>query len=934
MIDGSPVEFRPGDSLLAAARRAGVDIPSLCSYPGGDQGGGSCRLCLVEIEGRNGPVPACRTPAREGMAVQTETPLIIRLRRTILELLLADHPLDCLCCWKAGECRLQDLAYRHGVRAPRRLLPPPDRPAAAFRAGDWPSVLSMEPDKCILCGSCVAVCGELHGIPVWNIRGLGRGAAPVAGGGGGLPSEGCRSCGACAEVCPVGAIVPRTGGGDGVGGGVAAYGGDGSVRVDGRSGVHPGGFRTWQRERVRTVCPYCGVGCNIRLETAGGRILLGRPDPECPVSGGRLCVKGAFGLDFIGHPDRLTRPLVRRGGKGGDLEAAGWEEALSFAARSLLEIRERRGSGKIGVIGSAKTPNEDCYALQKFARAVLGTPHVDHCARLCHSSTLAGLSATLGSGTATGSLTDIAAADLVFVIGSNTTESHPVVAYKIRKAVRSGARLVVADPRRVEIARSAHLHLRHRPGTDVALLNGLLQVIDTEGLADRVFIEERTEGYAEAAAAAAAWPPHRASEVTGVPAEAIREAARLYAGAARPVILYAMGITQHHTATMAVTALAGLALACGGVGREGAGIFPLRGHNNVQGACDMGVLPDLLPGYRKTADPDARLPFEGAWGVPIPSEPGLTVVEMSRAAARGDLAALWIVGENSYLSEPEGEETRRGLENLEFLAVQDLFLTETAALADVVFPAAGFAEREGTVTNTERRVQLLTRALEPPLGARPDWEILADMARRLGRPLGFDSLGGIADEIRRLVPSYAGITLERLRARAGGLQWPCPDPAHPGTPTLHLGGFPRGRARFLPADYRPPAEEPDEAYPLLLTTGRVLYHFHTGSLTRRSPALDGLHPLELSEVNPADAARLGVHDGDEAWVVSRRGRVRTRVRLTERVPAGTIFMTFHFRETPANLLTIPALDPISRIPEYKVCAVRLEREGAPSTAQA
>ncbi|MCK5558201.1 MAG: formate dehydrogenase subunit alpha, partial [Candidatus Hydrogenedentes bacterium] len=563
--------------------------------------------------------------------------------------------------------------------------------------------------------------------------------------------------------------------------------------------------------------------------------------------------------------------------------------------------------------------NEENYLFQKFVRVVFGTNNVDHCARLCHASTVAGLARAFGSGAMTNSIDEIERADAILVTGSNTTEAHPIIALRIKAAVmKHGAKLIVADPRRIDLVRFAEVHIRQRPGTDVALFNAMMNVIISEGLHDEDFIRERTEGFDDARAIIEEYTPAVAEEITGVPADDIRRAARIYAGAERASIIYSMGITQHTTGTDNVLTLANLAMLTGNVGKESTGVNPLRGQNNVQGACDLGALPNVFPGYQAVNDEALREKFQKAWNVSLPGEPGLTVVEMMHAAERGELKALYIMGENPALSDPNLNRTRKALEKLDLLVVQDIFLTETAQYADVVLPAASFAEKDGTYTNTERRIQRVRKTLDPPGEARQDWEILCDVATRMGYPMKYSDPGEIMDEIASVTPIYGGISYDRLEGF--GLQWPCPDKSHPGTSYLHKGEFKRGKGKFHATPYRDPAELPDDEYPLILTTGRFLYHFHTGTLSRRSEGLEQICPGGTVEISPEDAASQGIDDGDLVNVASRRGEVLVKAVVTERSPKGTAFMAFHFREAAANLLTNDALDPIAKIPEFKVCA--------------
>jgi formate dehydrogenase major subunit/formate dehydrogenase alpha subunit len=675
-------------------------------------------------------------------------------------------------------------------------------------------------------------------------------------------------------------------------------------------------------KRTLTVCPYCGTGCTFYLVSDGGRLVGVEPSTTHPVSRGGLCVKGWNAYAFVHHPDRLTTPLVRRDGV---LQPATWDEALDLAVERLRAVQERHGADAVMFASSAKATNEENYLLMKLARGVFGTNNIDHCARLCHSSTVTGLAETFGSGAMTNSISCIDQTDMVLVIGSNTSEQHPLIGSRIMNAVRNGTRLIVADNRRIRLSRHADLHLRHKNGSDVALLHGIMHVIIAEGLADEDFIRSRTENYDALAAAVADWTPERSAAATGLEAGQIVAAARLFAGAERAMIVFSMGITQHSHGVDNVRCVAALAMLTGNVGRPGTGVNPLRGQNNVQGGCDMGALPDVYSGYQKVSDPDLREKFARAWGVAtLPAEPGLPLTRAMDAASEGRLKGMFFMGENPILSDPDQGHARSVLENLELLVVQDIFLTETALLADIVLPAACYAEKEGTFTNTERRIQRLRKAVEPPGAARADWEIICAIAERAGYGgMRYAGPMEVMDEIARLTPIYGGIAYDRLGPH--GLQWPCLDRNHPGTPVLHIERFTRGTGHFSPVVHRPPAELPDDDYPLVLTTGRTYFHWHTGTMTRRTHLLDREEPRSFIELHPDDAARLGVRDRDMLLVSSRRGEVITEARVTTMVIPGVVFMPFHFAEGAANALTNNVLDPESSIPEFKVCAVRVEK---------
>jgi len=885
-IDGRQVAAEPGTTILSAARAAGIDIPTLCQDDRLEPFT-ACRLCLVEVEGARAPLVACGTNVSDGMAVRTSTPEIDEQRVVLLDLLLSDHKNDCIVCDQAGGCRLQEMAYRFGISTTSYAGEARDYPARE----DTPFI-AYDPAKCILCGRCVGVCREVQQCNVLDFAERGFDSLITTSFGRSMVETECEMCGNCVSACPTGALQDKL------------------SRFE---------CRTWDVTPVDTVCPFCGCGCNIQLLVKDGRVVrvsspLGKGPGE-----GNLCVKGRYGYQFINHPERLTQPLLRRDGA---LVAATWDEALELVAQRFAAIKAEHGADAIVGFSSARCTNEDNFLFQKFMRAVVGTQNVDHCARLCHASTVTGLRQSLGSGAMTNSFVDLEEADAILIIGSNTSEAHPIAALHIKQALRRGARLIVIDPRRIDMARRADVHLQLLSGTNVAVVNGLMHVILEEGLADQEFIAGRTEGYEDLPALLAAYTPQLVEEISGVPAAKLRAAARLFGSAERGAIFYSMGITQHSHGTEHVLALSNLALLTGNLGRRGTGVNPLRGQNNVQGACDMGALPDVYTGYQAVADPAAREKFSQAWGVELGAEPGLTVTEAFDGIAAGSVRALYVVGENPVLSDPDQQHVVESLKDLDFLVVQDIFLSETAQLADVVLPAASFAEKDGTFTNTERKVQRVRAAVPSPGEARADWRIVNDLACRMGADWSYTHPREIMAEIDALTPSYAGITYERLDAE-GGLCWPCPDVDHPGTPILHIGAFTRGKGRFFPIAYQPPAEVAGGDYPLTLTTGRMLEHYHTGTMTRRSDGLNELVPTGFAEIHPDDAARLGISDGAAVSVETRRGAISIAANVTSRVRPGTVFVPFHFWESPANRLTNTARDPMAKIPEFKVCACRV-----------
>ncbi len=674
-------------------------------------------------------------------------------------------------------------------------------------------------------------------------------------------------------------------------------------------------------EKISTICPYCGCGCGLYLHVEKGVLKGVSPSRNHPVNTGSLCVKGWNCFEFVQHPDRLKYPLIR---KNGSFRKASWDEALDYIAKRLIKIRDTSGPDSIGILSSAKCTNEENYLMMKFARAIIGTNNVDHCARLCHSSTVGGLAGAFGSGAMTNSISEIKDAKILFVIGSNTTEQHPMIAMHMLDAVNRGALLIVADPRRNMIAELAHVHLKHKSGTDVALLNSITNVIINEGLVDIDFIKRRTENFDEFEKVIKYYTPQIGESITGVPADDIRKVARLYAMENRSMLFFAMGITQHVTGVDNVRACANLTMLTAHVGHAISGLNPLRGQNNVQGSCDMGALPEVYSGYQSVRDITKRKKFENTWGTKLPLNPGLTLMEMLRASHENKLKAMYIMGENPVISDPDSRHTVEALKKLKFLVVQDIFITETTRLADVVLPAASFAEKDGTFTNTERRVQKIRKAVKPVGDSKPDWRIICEISKKMGYDMDYNAPHEIMEEIALLTPSYRGILHHRLD-ESFGIQWPCTDVNHPGTQFLHRKKFARGLGSFIPVHYIPPDEQPDKKYPLVLTTGRNYFQYHTGTMTRRTATLEREQPECLVEINSEDSKALGIKNREKIKVSTRRGSIEAIANITDKIIRGTIFIPFHFFEASANLLTNPALDPEAKIPEYKVCAAKVEK---------
>lgn len=888
-IDGRKIPFAEGQTVLEAARAAGIAIPSLCHHRK-TGAPGNCRLCVVEVEGMEGLQVSCRLPAAVGMTVRAHSEELLEVRRSLVKLLLSNGRHDCDSCEADGLCELQEAARLLGVEKPDFIIdrpyPPVDRSSP---------MIVKRPELCIGCGRCVAACreGVVHDILDFGGRGADR--RVIADEDLPLGKSDCVNCGECVQLCPTGALLDKT--------------------ASSRS------LRT--ADPVDTLCPYCGVGCGITLhvDRRQGRVVGVTGTEGHPVSDGMLCVKGRYGLGFIHSEERLDAPLRRR--SDGSFRETSWEDAITFFAARIQALRKSHGPDSIAGLSSAKCTNEENYLFQKLFRQVIGTHNVDHCARLCHSSTVAGMAAAIGSGAMTNDIAGIGAADVILVIGSDTTAAHPVIASRIKQAVRSGkTKLIVIDPKRIDLAEHAALYIRQHSGSDVAVINGIMRLIIERGLHDKAFIERRCEGFDELRKTVDLYPPERVREISGVEEASLQEVARLFGGAGTAAVFFAMGITQHTSGTDNVRSLVNLQLLCGNLGRAGGGVNPLRGQCNVQGGCDMGALPDYYPGYRKVEDDASRRYFEEAWEVNLPRKRGLTVMEMIDSASRRSLRAMFIMGENPVLSDPDITHVRESLGRLDFLVVQDIFLTETARLADLVLPAACFAEKEGLFTNTERRVQRLRRAVAPPGGALEDRLVLQKIAAALGRDWPYRSARDVQEEVRRLVPAYGGICSERVGTV--GLQWPCPSLEHPGTPILHGDSFPVGRGLMKGVHWRPPAELPDAEFPLVLTTGRLLCQFHTGTMTRRSPGLDDLAgPMVM--ISGRDAADLAIVDGESVEVTTRRGTIRAPARITSALPGGTIFVPFHFREAAANVLTNPVVDRVAGIPEFKVCAARIAR---------
>ena len=909
-IDGQEVEAGSDETIWQVAQRQGIEIPHLCwSDEPGYRADGNCRACMVEVEGERVLAASCIRRPTEGMVVKVASDRAKAARKMVFEMLAADQPERSTS--HDPDSKFWAWAERMSVetsRFPARGAPAPDPSHPAMR---------VNLDACIHCNLCVRACREVQVNDVIGMAYRGHGAKVVFDFDDPMGASTCVACGECVQACPTGALME------------ASLLDEAGTRVN------------WPNEQVHSVCPYCGVGCQITYNLKDGEILFvdGR---DGPANENRLCVKGRFGFDYVSHPHRLTKPLIRREDAPKDAFAdldpanplshfreASWEEALDKAAGGLARIRDELGGGALAGFGSAKGSNEEAYLVQKLVRQGFGTNNVDHCTRLCHASSVAGLMEGIGSGAVTAPFTAVHDADCIIVIGANPTENHPVAATYFKQAVKDGKTLIVIDPRGQALKQHATHMLQFNPGTDVALLNALLNVIVTEELYDKQYVAARTDGFEALAAHVQEFTPEAMSEVCGIDAETLRTVARTYARAEAAIIFWGMGISQHTHGTDNTRCLIALSLITGQVGRPGTGLHPLRGQNNVQGASDAGLIPMVYPDYQSVEDENVRKQFEDLWGRPLDPNRGLTVVEIMDAVHAGEIRGMYIMGENPAMSDPDTNHAREGLAKLEHLVVQDLFLTETAFHADVILPASAWPEKDGTVTNTNRQVQRGRQALALPGDARQDWWIIQELARRIGLDWDYGGPADVYAELASTMPSLDNISWERLD-RESAVTYPCDAPDKPGNEIVFAEGFPTatGRGRLVPADVLPPDEMPDDEYPMVLSTGRHLEHWHTGAITRRSAILDELEPEAIARMSSADLRRMGLAPGDTVRVSTRRGAIELKVRQDGAIPAGMIFIPFCFAEAPANTLTNPQLDPFGKIPEFKYCAARIEKVAA------
>jgi formate dehydrogenase major subunit len=892
-IDGQEVSVAPGTTLLAAAEFVGAHVPTLCNSDRLESFG-ACRVCMVDVAGR-GPVASCHTLAYDGMVVKTSTAQISRLRKNIIELVVSEHPLECLTCAVNNRCELQTVAAEVGLREMRYDEVKIDKPLV----DDSHPFLTLDMDKCIKCARCVRVCDEVQGSFILAMEGRGPDHKVIAGNDTGLAEAKCASCGACAVECPVGAIIDK--------------------------GTQSAGI---PEKIIKTTCAYCAVGCGLDVHVRDDKVLRIEPSIDGSANRGHTCVKGRFAHEYARAKDRLVSPMMRD--ESGELVDVSWDKALQFVADELTRIRSEFGPAGFAAISSSRCTNEDNYLAQKFTRTVMNTNSIDNCSRVCHSPSALGLGRSLGTGAGTNSFDDVEHTKCILLVGANPTEAHPVYGARIKQAVLGGAKLIVLDPRQTELARLADVHIQLNPGSNVAIVNAMQKILIEEGLIDRAFIDEYCEGEEELLAQVADVNIADYCDIGKVDEGLLREAVRLYAASGTAMVLWGLGVTEGAHGTKTVHGLINLALLTGNIGRLGTGTNPIRGQNNVQGASDVGALPNVFSDYRLVTDPVARREHHAIWGVEPPDNKGLRIPDMFDEALAGTLKCMWITAEDVAQSDPNTEHVEAALRALDLLIVQEIFMTPTAELADVVFPGVTFLEKDGTFVNSDRRIQRIRQALEPLPGTLADSAIYQEVALRMGADLGLGTpplASDVMDEIASLSPMWGGVSYERLE-ELGFLQWPCRDSDDPGTAIVHENGnFMRGKALLYPIPFAAPAELPCDEYPLFLTTGRQLFHYNVGTQTRRSGVVKLTEAdRERVRIHPKDARRLGIDSGEVVDVVSRRGRVHVEAEISRATKPGTVFMTFHFPETRTNILLSSAADPETGCPEYKVSAVRIQKQ--------
>jgi formate dehydrogenase major subunit len=894
LIDGTPIEVPEGTSVMRAAALAGSQVPKLCATDS-LAAFGSCRLCLVEIDGKPGTPASCTTPCSEGMSVHTQTPRLDKLRKGVMELYISDHPLDCLTCPANGDCELQDMAGVVGLRDVRypdganHLDAPKDESNPYF---------TFDESKCIACSRCVRACSEVQGTFALTIAGRGFGSKVSASDGVPFLESECVSCGACVQACPTATLQEKT--------------------------VIDLGVPT---RKVKTTCAYCGVGCSFVAELRGDELVRMVPDKTGGANAGHSCVKGRFAWGYASHQDRVLEPMIRES-IDDEWKVVSWDEAISFAADKLRIIQAEFGVDAIGGITSSRCTNEEVYVVQKMVRAAFGTNNVDTCARVCHSPTGYGLKQTFGTSAGTQDFKSVEQSDVIMVIGANPTDAHPVFASRMKRRLREGAELIVVDPRTIDLVRSAHIeashHLQLMPGTNVAIVNAMCHVVASEGLIDRDFVAERCD-----VDSFRAWEefislpensPEALEGATGVPADQVRAAARAYAAARNGAIYYGLGVTEHSQGSTMVMAMANLAMATGNIGREGVGVNPLRGQNNVQGSCDMGSFPHEFSGYRHVSDSTVREQFEALWGVPMRPDPGMRIPNMLDAATVGEFKGIYIQGEDIAQSDPNTDHVTSALRAMDCVIVQDLFLNETAAFAHVFLPGTSFLEKDGTFTNAERRINRV-RPVMPSRTGMDEWAVTCALATAMGYPMEYDSASSIMDEIAAVTPTFAGVSFALLD-QVGSVQWPCNDQAPLGTPVMHVEKFVRGKGQFITTPYVPTDERSTRKFPLLLTTGRILSQYNVGAQTRRTRNVIW-HAEDVLDMHEADAQARGIGDGDWVEISSRAGHTRLRARISDEIPAGVVYTTFHYPVSGTNVITTDNSDWATNCPEYKVTAVEV-----------
>jgi formate dehydrogenase major subunit len=915
-IDGMAVSVPEGTSIMRAAMEAGTKIPKLCATDMLDAFG-SCRMCLVEIEGRAGTPASCTTPVAEGMNVHTQTERLARIRRGVMELYISDHPLDCLTCAANGNCELQDMAgavglreVRYGYAGENHVFPKMDgRPNPGWHPKDQSNpYFTFDPSKCIVCSRCVRACDEVQGTFALTIEGRGFASKVAAGIDEGFLASECVSCGACVQACPTATLSENT---------LIAIG--------------------QPEHSVVTTCAYCGVGCSFKVEMRGDTVVRMMPYKDGKANEGHSCVKGRFAWGYATHKDRITKPMVREKITDPWREVS-WDEAIARAASEFKRIQAEYGRDSIGGITSSRCTNEETYLVQKLVRAAFGNNNVDTCARVCHAPTGYGLKSTLGTSAGTQDFKSVEQADVIVVIGANPTDAHPVFASRMKKRLREGAKLIVIDPRRIDLVQSPHVkaeyHLPLLPGTNVAVINAMAHVVVTEGLVDEAYVRERCE-----------WPefetwarfiaeernaPEAIEKLAGVPAAELRAAARLYATGGNAAIYYGLGVTEHSQGSTMVMGMANLAMATGNLGKVGVGVNPLRGQNNVQGSCDMGSFPHEFPGYRHVADNSVRQSFEALWGLPLSAEPGLRIPNMLDEAVDGNFKGLYIQGEDIAQSDPDTQHVVAGLKAMECVVIQDIFLNETAKYAHVFLPGVSFLEKDGTFINAERRISRVRKVIAP-LSGMADWEATIALSNALGYPMHYAHPSEIMDEIARLTPTFAGVSFAKLDV-LGSIQWPCNDAAPNGTPVMHVGKFVRGKGRFMLTEFVPTDERTGPRFPLLLTTGRILSQYNVGAQTRRTANV-AWHDEDVLEIHPHDAENRGIRTGDLVAIHSRSGEIALRAVVSERMQPGVVYTTFHHPISGANVVTTDYADWATSCPEYKVTAVQVRRTNGPSAWQ-